>query len=100
MSFENVVVGGCTHEFPIVYAHAFYGALKAGFSVGYAYDFLVEHALDAFTCDIELRAELVAASEGRFIVEGHLGYHEVVTCSTHVGKTETDGEEELMARVL
>lgn len=43
-------------------AYTLYGTFETYLAVRYAYDLLVEYALDAFACDVELRTEFVAAA--------------------------------------
>ena len=100
VSLKDAVIGRGTDEFAVMYAYALDGTLEAYLAVGHADNLLVEHALDAVACDIELGAELIAAAQRGLVVECHLGDDKVVTGSTHIGKAEADGEEELMTRVL
>ena len=100
MTFENAVIRGGAYEFAIVYAYTLHRAFEAYFTVRYTYKLLVKYALDTFTRNIELRTELIATAERRLVVECHLGHHEVIACSTHVSKAQSNREEKFVACML
>ena len=50
---KDAVVGCGAYKLTIMYAYTLYGSFKTYFAVSLTDDLLMEHAFDAFTCDIK-----------------------------------------------